>query len=150
MKMKKTDIFVVAFMYFICLWFYIMNSKLKPESQVYPRFCILLLFGLTTICTVRMIIRAKKYGIESDVSTTFAGFIPKQFFIILGAIVLYYIALIFVGFYPATIVFLAGVLYFMDIKPKYIVIVEVVMLVLIWAAFTKFLGVKLPMGKLFK
>ena len=33
---------------------------------------------------------------------------------------------------------------------KYIVIIEVVMLVLIWAAFTKFLGVKLPMGKLFK
>ena len=48
MKMKKTDIGVVGFMYAVCAFFYVYSFDLKKGSEVYPLFTIALLFGLTT------------------------------------------------------------------------------------------------------
>ena len=49
MKMKKTDIGVVGFMYAVCAFFYAHSLDLKKGSETYPRFTIVLLFGLTTL-----------------------------------------------------------------------------------------------------
>ena len=38
MKMKKTDIGVVAFMYAVCAFFYAYSYKLTEESKTYPMF----------------------------------------------------------------------------------------------------------------
>ena len=46
MKMRKTDIGVVVFMYAVCAFFYYHMTKLKASSQTYPRFTIILLFTL--------------------------------------------------------------------------------------------------------
>ena len=55
MKMKKTDIGVVAFMYAVCAFFYAYSSKLTAESKTYPMFTIALLFALTTLYLIQMI-----------------------------------------------------------------------------------------------
>ena len=79
MKMKKTDIGVVAFMYAVCAFFYVYSFDLSESSKSYPMFTIALLFGLTTLYLVQMILAAKKYGVESGIDSVFAGFLPKQF-----------------------------------------------------------------------
>ena len=79
LKMKKTDIGVVGFMYAVCAFFYAFSFKLTDESKTYPMFTIILLFGLTTLYLVQMIISARKFGVESGVQEVFAGFKPVQF-----------------------------------------------------------------------
>ena len=76
MKMKKTDIGVVAFMYAVCAFFYAYSGKLTAESKTYPMFTITLLFALTTLYLIQMIISARKFGVESGADEVFAGFKP--------------------------------------------------------------------------
>ena len=71
MKMKKTDIGVVVFMYAVCAFFYAYSYKLTEESKTYPMFTIALLFALTTLYLVQMIINARKFGVESGADEVF-------------------------------------------------------------------------------
>ena len=91
--MKLTDVGVVLFMYAVCGYFYYHMTKLNASSQTYPRFTILLLFGLTTLYLVQMLINAKKHGVESGVDEVFAGFQAKQFFVCLIATILYLVCI---------------------------------------------------------
>ena len=150
LKMKKTDIGVVVVMYAICAFFYSMCVKLKPESQTYPLFTIALLFGLTTMYLVQMLIRAKKNGVESGVDEVFAGFMPLQFFSCVAMVLGYLVLMYFVGFYISTLVFMVAIMLFLKVPKLHMVITIAAMLLLIYFAFTMFLGVKLPAGILFK
>ncbi len=150
MKMKKTDIGVVVFMYVVCGFFYYQMTKLKASSQTYPRFTIILLFGLTTLYLVQMLIAAKKHGVESGVDTVFKDFQPAQFFVCLAASILYLAAIYFFGFYISTVIFMAAVLLYLKVPPLYTAITVVVIVALIYFAFQKFLGVKLPEGTIIK
>ena len=148
--MKKTDIGVVVFMYAVCGFFYYHMTKLKASSQTYPRFTIILLFGLTTLYLVQMLVAAKKYGVESGVDEVFIDFQPAQFFVCLIATILYLVAIYFFGFYIPTVVFMAAVLLYLKVPPLYAAIAIVVIVGLIYFAFQKFLGVKLPVGTVMK
>ena len=150
MKMKKTDIGVVATMYAICIAFYIFTLKLKPASQTYPKFCIFLLGGLTTLYLIKMLYQAKKYGVESGVKEVFDGFLSKQFYPVFFAAIGYLILMNYLGFYISTIIFMTVVLLYLKVPKKYTVITVIAIIVLIYCAFTLFLGVKLPAGKLLK
>ena len=150
MKMKKTDIGVVVFMYAVCAFFYYHMTKLKASSQTYPRFTIILLFGLTTLYLIQMIVAAKKYGVESGVDEVFKDFQPAQFFVCLCATILYLVGIYFFGFYIPTVIFMAVVLLYLKVPPLYAVIAVVVIVALIYFAFQKFLGVKLPVGTVMK
>ena len=150
MKKKKTDIGVVAFMYLVCAYFYSQTLTLKANSQTYPKFTIILLFGLTTLYLVQMIVWAKKNGVESGVDEVFKDFVPAQFFVVLGATILYLVGIHFLGFYIATVVFMLCVLLYLKVKPLYTVIAVAVIIALIYFAFGKFLGVRLPAGTIFK
>ena len=148
MKMKYTDVGIVAVFYVICGLFYSGTKKLPAESQTYPKFIVIILFGLTTLYLIQMIMNAVKYGTESGKSQ-FEGFQPKQFFVCLGLTLLYIIAVITVGFYVSTAVFLVVSLLFLKVKPLYIAIATVALLALIYVAFTLFLRVQLPNNLLF-
>ena len=148
--MKKTDIGVVAFMYAVCAVFYYNMTKLKASSQTYPRFTIIILFGLTTFYLVQMLVAAKKYGVESGVDEVFAGFQAKQFFVCLFATILYLVCIYFFGFYISTVLFMAAVLLYLKVPPLFTAITIVVIVGLIYFAFQKFLGVKLPVGTVMK
>ena len=148
--MKKTDIGVVVFMYVVCGYFYYEMTKLKASSQTYPRFTIILLFGLTTLYLVQMIVAAKKYGVESGVNEVFKDFQAAQFFFCLIAAILYLFCIYFFGFYISTVVFMAAVLLYLKVPPLYAAITIVVIVGLIYFAFQRFLGVKLPVGTVMK
>ncbi|MBQ8074573.1 MAG: tripartite tricarboxylate transporter TctB family protein [Oscillospiraceae bacterium] len=148
--MKKTDIGVVSFMYIVCAFFYYHMTKLKASSQTYPRFTIILLFGLTTLYLIQMIVAAKKYGVESGVNEVFKDFQPAQFFVCLCATILYLVGIYFFGFYIPTVIFMAVVLLYLRVPPLYAAIAIVVIVALIYFAFQRFLGVKLPVGTIMK
>lgn len=150
MKMKKTDIGVVTVLYVICAVFYVYTVRLKKESQTYPLFCIALLFGLTTLYLVQMIAAARKYGVTKGTDEIFPGFVPVQFFVCLAAVAGYLALMYAVGFYLSTVVFLIGLLLYLRVPVLHTAIVTAVLILLVYFAFGKFLGVKLPVGILFK
>ena len=147
--MKKTDIGVVAFMYAVCAFFYVYSFKLSASSKTYPMFTIALLFGLTTLYLVQMIIAARKFGVESGADEVFAGFKPMQFFVSLALTVVYFFMMKYIGFFTATIVFMIASLLYLKVRPVPMIITVVAMNLLIYLAFVKFLGVRLPSGLLF-
>ena len=147
--MKKTDIGVVAFMYAVCAFFYVYSFKLSASSKTYPMFTIALLFGLTTLYLVQMIIAARKFGVESGADEVFAGFKPMQFFVSLALTVVYFFMMKYIGFFTATIIFMIASLLYLRVRPVPMIITVVAMNLLIYLAFVKFLGVRLPSGLLF-
>ena len=149
MKMKKTDIGVVVVMYAVCAFFYYMTKQLKAESQMYPLFTITLLFGMTTLYLLQMLFRARKNGVESGVDEVFNGFEKLQFLVCFICVVSYLVLVNLLGFYPATILFMLAVLVFLRVPAKHIVITVVALNLMIYLAFSQFLGVRLPSGILF-
>ena len=149
MKMKKTDIGVVGFMYAVCAFFYVCSFDLKKGSEVYPLFTIALLFGLTTLYLVNMIIAAKKHGVESGVSEIFDGFLPKQFIVSAVLTIIYFFMMKYLGFFVATTVFMVASLLYLKVPVLHSAIAVVCIDLLIYLAFIQFLGVKLPQGLLF-
>lgn len=147
--MKKTDIGVVAFMYLVCGFFYAYSFQLTEESRSYPLFTIILLFFLTTLYLIQMIIAARKFGVESGKEEVFAGFKPMQFFVSLGLTIVYFFMMKYLGFFTATIVFMAASLLYLKVPLLHSAIALVAVNLLIYFAFVKFLGVKLPSGLLF-
>ena len=148
--MKKTDIGVVVFMYLVCAYFYSQTINFKADSQTYPMFTIVLLFCLTTLYLLQMLVAAKKHGVESGISTVFKDFQPKQFlFCLLGAIG-YVVLMYFFGFYISTVIFMAAVLLYLRVPLLPSAIAVVVVVALVYFAFGKFLGVRLPVGVVIK
>lgn len=148
MKMKKTDIGVVAFMYAVCAFFYVYSFDLSESSKSYPLFTIVLLFGLTTLYLVQMIIAAKKFGVESGVDKVFAGFKPVQFFLSLVLTIAYFFLIKYLGFFTATTLFMIASFIYLKVPLLHSVIALVAMDLLIYLAFVQFLGVRLPTGLL--
>ena len=149
MKMQKTDIGVVVFMYAVCGFFYAYSAKLSDTSRTYPKFTIALLFFLTTFYLVQMILNARRFGVESGVDTVFAGFKPVQFIVSVVLTIVYFFMMKYLGFFTATIVFMVASLLYLKVRPVPMLISVVAMNLLIYFAFVKFLGVKLPSGLLF-
>lgn len=147
--MKKTDIGVVVFMYAVCAFFYVHMLQLKESSQTYPRFTIVLLFGLTTVYLLQMLMNARKHGVESGVDKVFDGFQIVQFFVCLGLVIIYLLMMKFLGFFVATIVFMIAALLYLGVPKVHTAIAVVAINLLVYFAFVQFLGVKLPAGLLF-
>ena len=149
MKMKKTDIGVVAFFYLVSAYFYSQTIKLPASSQTYPRFTVVLVFGLTTLYLIQMIVRAVKNGTESG-AEDFKDFQPLQFFFCFAATIVYLVLINYFGFYIATAIFMIVTLLFLRVKPLATLISVAVIMALIYFAFQKFLGVRLPVGVVIK
>ena len=147
--MKKTDIGVVGFMYGVCILFYVLSLDLKPEAQTYPHFIMLVLAILTTMYVVQMIFQAKRNGVTSGLEA-FEGLLPKLFFVVLAMIIGYLVLMYLVGFYISTVLLMVACLLFLRVPTWQIIISTLAILGLIYGAFTLFLGVKLPVGLLFK
>lgn len=149
MKMKKTDVGVVIFMYLVCALFLYMSQSLSETSKTYPMFTIWLLFGLTTLYLVTMFVNAGKYGVESGVKELFDGFKPAQLLFCIALTVVYMLMVKYIGFFVATIVFMFAVLQFLRVPMVASLISVATINLLVYFAFVKFLGVRLPAGLLF-
>ena len=148
--MRKTDIGVVAFMYLVCAYFYSQTITFKEDSQTYPKFTIVLLFGLTTLYLLQMLAAAKRYGVESGVDKVFKDFELKQFLVCLAGAIGYVVLMYFFGFYISTVIFMAVVLLYLKVPYLHSAIAIVAIVALVYFAFGKFLGVKLPVGTVIK
>ena len=148
--MKKTDIGVVAFMYAVCAFFFILSRDLKKEAQIYPVCIIILLFLLTTGYVIEMLLAAKKHGVTSGLDEIFEGFQAKQFFVILGMLLAYLVGMYFLGFYITTVLLMVACLLFLKIPKWQILLSTAAILGLVYGAFVLFLNVRLPGGLLFK
>lgn len=146
--MKKTDLGVVGVIYAICIAFFAMTLKLPKSAQTYPLFILAILFILTSMYLVTMIVGYKKVGIISH-SGEFEGFEPKQFFVILGLVVLYVIMLNYLGFYLSTVLFMVATLRFLKVPYPATLIAVAVICLIVYLAFSRFLGVRLPEMRLF-
>ena len=149
MKMQKTDIGVVVFMYAVCAFFYAYSGSRSSGSRTYPMFTIGLLFFLTTFYLVQMILNARRFGVESGVDTVFAGFKPVQFVVTLVLVIAYFFMMKYLGFFTATVIFMLACLLYLRVPIVVTVIAVVAMNLLIYLAFVRFLGVRLPAGILF-
>ena len=147
--MKKTDIGVIAFMYGICIWFGIMNMRLPADAQIYPRFIIIVLAALTTLYLIKNIVLAKKEGVASGFGEIFKGFLPRQFFTVLGFALCYLLLLFLIGFYPASVIFMVAVLWRLKIKPLTIGITTAAIMALVFVTFNLVLKVQLLRGLIF-
>ena len=147
--MKKTDIGVIAFMYGICIWFGIMNMRLPADAQIYPRFIIIVLAVLTTLYLIKNIVLAKKEGVTSGFGEIFKGFLPRQFFTVLGFALCYLLLLFLIGFYPASVIFMIAVLWRLKIKPLTIGITTAAIMALVFVTFNLVLKVQLLRGLIF-
>lgn len=145
MKMQKTDIGVVGFMYAVCAFFYVYLQDLPEDSKTYPMFTIVLLFGLTTLYLITMLVKAKKYGTEAG-TDMFRDFAPAQFFFCLAMVILYLLGISFLGFFTSTTIFMVAVMLFLKVKWQHLLIAVVSMDVLLYLAFVMFLKVTLPKG----
>ena len=149
MKMKKTDIGVVVFMYAFCAFFYAYSTSLSDSSKTYPLFTITLLFGLTTLYLIQMILAARKFGVESGVDKVFAGFKALQFTLSLVLTIVYFFLVKYLGFFSATTLFMIASFIYLKVPVLHSAIALVAMNLLIYLAFVQFLGVRLPSGILF-
>jgi putative tricarboxylic transport membrane protein len=147
--MKKTDIGVCVFMYAVCILFGVMNAQLDPAVQIYPWFIIILLAALTTGYLISIVVKGKKVGVASGMGELFKGFLPKQFFPVLGMIVGYVVLIALIGFYIPTVIFMVGVLLWLHVKPIPMCITIVSLLAIIIVTFEVLLKVKMPTGILF-
>ena len=136
-------------MYAVCAFFYAYSYKLTEESKTYPMFTIALLFALTTLYLVQMILSARKFGVESGADEVFAGFKPVQFIVSIVLTLVYFLMIKYLGFFSATIIFMFASLLYLKVHIVPAVISVLVMNLLIYFAFVRFLGVKLPSGLLF-
>lgn len=147
--MKKSEFSVVLFMLAFCGFFYYQTVQLPAEAQSYPKFVIGLLAVLSVLQLVKMLVGCHgKLAIINDDAEVWKGFLPKQFFTFLCACILFFIFMYFIGFYPASLLFLIGMLKYFHIHNKIIILTLIVMLVMIYVVFTTFLNVPLPEGEL--
>lgn len=150
--MKKSDIGVVAMIYAICVFFFVMTINLKADAQTYPMSLICGLFVLNTLYLMRSIWLLRKEGgrVRNDLAEVFAGFQSRQFTVLalgcIGYMVLMYVA----GFYIASVTYLVGTLLFLRVPLRHLILTVGVMALMIYVVFTLFLKVPLPVGLLFK
>ena len=79
----------------------------------------------------------------------FAGFKPVQFIVSIVLTLVYFLMIKYLGFFSATIIFMFASLLYLKVHIVPAVISVLVMNLLIYFAFVRFLGVKLPSGLLF-
>ena len=145
--MKKSDIYICGFMYLFSFFFLYLTLDFPEPAIHYPYFVIGLLLLLTT---VRMSHLFRDYRREhkviNDSAEVFDGFLPKQFWIMFAAFLLFFLLMYLFGFYIASIVYIFICLRFFRIKMKYIFLVLICMAALIYGTFDVFLNVPLPDG----
>jgi len=147
--MKKSDIYICGFMYLFSAFFLYLTQEFPLGARHYPHFVIGLLVLLTTIRVGHMFRDYRReHKVINDLPEIFDGFLPKQFWVMFGAFILFFVLMYFVGFYPAALVYLLLCLFYFKIRPLYIFLVLAGMLILVFATFDTFLNVPLPMGEL--
>ncbi|MCI5896946.1 MAG: tripartite tricarboxylate transporter TctB family protein [Sutterella sp.] len=148
--MKRSDFPVVSIIYAIGLAFLIATLQLPEAAQTYPLVLISALLFLNTLYLIRSFLSFRRaQRIENDIPVIFHGFLFKQFAGVFIWCVAYLVMMYFLGYYLSTVLFLVGSLLFMRVNILHIAMTTVVLGIMVWAVFSQFLHVPLPVGVLF-
>lgn len=150
--MKKSDIGVVAMIYAVCLFFFVMTLHLKADAQTYPLCLIGGLFALNTLYLGRSVwvLRREGGGVRNDFPEVFNGFQARQFSVLALGCVVYMLLMYVAGFYIASVAYLVGTMLYLHVPLRHLILTVAVLAAMIYAVFTLFLKVPLPVGLLFK
>lgn len=148
--MKTSDIAVIIAVYAVCALFFALTLDMDPAASTYPRVLLCALAVLNTLLLARSLIALKKQGLSRDFSEIFRDFQKKQFFGTAAAGIAYMVLMYTVGFYPASVLYLAGTMLFLKVPVRHIIVTMLVLAGMVYAVFTLFLKVPLPVGILFK
>lgn len=149
--MKRSDIGVLVIVYAFTLFFLAMTLELPPDAQTYPLCLVGGLLILNTLYLGQCLWKARRStGILNDLPEVFAGFQWKQFGIVCLSSVLYMIVMELAGFYIASLLYLTGMLAYLGVPKRHVLLTVVVMAAMIYSVFSLFLKVPLPAGLLFK
>jgi len=147
---KKSDFGVVTLIYLFTFFFAYQTKLLPAETQAYPSFLLGAIFILNTAYIVQAYLKYRKERVvKDDMSHLFDGFLPKQFFCVAVGCVVYVVLLYTVGYYIASILYMVGALTLLKVQMKWIAVVILALLVVIYLVFSLFLKVPLPVGMLF-
>lgn len=148
--MKRSDFAVVSIIYAIGLAFLIATLQLPEAAQTYPLVLISALLFLNTLYLIRSFLSFRRaQRIENDIPVIFHGFLFKQFAGVFIWCVAYLVMMYYLGYYLSTVLFLLGSLLFMRVNILHIAMTTVVLGIMVWAVFSQFLHVPLPVGVLF-
>lgn len=147
--MKRSNLGVVVFMYGVCLFFYLLVTTLPDEARTYPLTILSCLAILNSCFLLRELLALKRQGLINDLPEVFAGFKAGQFFFVLLACMAYMALLPLLGFYVTSLAFLVICMAFLRVPKLPLLLTIVALAALIYAVFTLFLKVPLPVGRLF-
>ena len=147
--MKRSDLGVVVFMYGVCLFFYLLVRTLPEEAQTYPLTILCSLAILNSCFLLRELLAWRREGLINDLPKVFAAFKAGQFFFVLLSCMAYMALLPFFGFYVTSLVYLVACMTFLGVPKLPLVLTIASLAALIYAVFTLFLKVPLPVGRLF-
>lgn len=148
--MKRSDFPVVSIIYAIGFTFLIATLQLPEAAQTYPLVLITALLFLNTLYLIRSFLSFRRaQRIENDMPVIFHGFLFKQFAGVFVWCLAYLVMMYFLGYYLSTVLFLVGSLLFMRVNIMHIAMTTVVFGIMVWAVFSQFLHVPLPVGVLF-
>ena len=147
--MNKSDIGVVAIIYAVCALFLYLTLEFPPAAQTYPLCLITALALLNTLYVAKMVHGLLRQGVINDLPEVFAGFQPRQFFLVAAGCVLYVAGVFALGFYLTSVIYLIVMLLLLKVSLKVTLITVVAMGALIYLVFSLFLKVPLPVGAVF-
>ncbi|MCR5813563.1 MAG: tripartite tricarboxylate transporter TctB family protein [Desulfovibrio sp.] len=147
--MKRSDLGVVLFMYGVCLLFYFLVTTLPEEAKTYPLTILACLAILNTCFLLRGLVALKRQGLLNDLPEVFTGFKGGQFFFVLLACLAYMACLPYLGFYVTSLAYLVLCMAFLRVPKLPLFLTIACLAALIYAVFTLFLKVPLPVGRLF-
>ena len=147
--MQKSDFSVVSIIYAIGLFFLYQTLTLPEDAQTYPLVLIIALLSVNTLYLAQSVYKwTRNHRVENDIAVHFNGFIPFQFFIVLGLCALYLVLMHFFGYYISTLVYLVGSLLFLRVPLLHILLTVGTIALMVALVFSMFLKVPLPVGTL--
>lgn len=154
--MTRSDVGIVGIIYATCLLFFYLTLQLRAAAQIYPMCLIAGLAILNTLYLAKCLLKLLKAhqtkvssGLINDLPQVFGGFQARQFIFVVSACIAYMFLLHWLGFYLAGGIYLAGVMFFLRVKPAHMAMTTLFLGALIYGVFTIFLKVPLPKGILF-
>ncbi|WMJ83724.1 tripartite tricarboxylate transporter TctB family protein [Oscillospiraceae bacterium LTW-04] len=109
----KQDLICGSVIYAVLLGAFYMSTKMLPETALFPKLIISTFAILNTI----MIIQAFKASGDSSLNLSIMK-MPILYFI---SIAIYVVLFSIVGYFPSTIIMLVSTMYFMKVRPYWII-----------------------------
>lgn len=150
--MKTSDICVIGVIYAVALFFFLQTILLPEEAQTYPLGLIAALAGLNSLYLIQCVMKAVKAGrlrIHCDFGEIFKGMQVTQFASVLAGCACFLVMMYTIGYYAAAVIYLVGTLLYFRLPVKWIGLTLIVLVALVYAVFSLFLKVPLPVGILF-